>query len=273
MAPNDVQYEGMRYSPPQITHRYGDAVHILADPLALNLLGTLCAKGTVQPRVNQLMARLYTTLLHHVVAAEFPNAVREVATRMVDIVPEGVWRGPAIDVATRAVVVAVARAGIMPSQVAYDYLNETIEPDGVRQDHLSLARETDASGKVTGAALGSAKIGGDVANAYMLIPDPMGATGSTISRVLAHYAAHVEGTPRRVLALHLIVTPEYLRHVTTHHPDVSVWAFRLDRGLSPADVLAKTPGELWDRERGLTDQQYIVPGGGGLGEVMNNSYC
>ncbi|RMH44851.1 MAG: uracil phosphoribosyltransferase [Deltaproteobacteria bacterium] len=269
----DAQYARLRYFPPQIDHRYGDAVHILADPLALNLLAQLCAKGTVQPRVNQLVKRLYTTLLHHVVAAEFPVADLEVPTRMIDVVPEGVWRGPAIDAATRAVVVAVARAGIMPSQVAYDYLNETVAPEGVRQDHLSLARETDAAGKVTGAALGAAKIGGDVDGAFLLIPDPMGATGSTITRVLAHYREHVAGTPRRVLALHLIVTPEYLRHVTANHPDVSVWAFRLDRGLSPADVLATVPGERWDNERGLTDQHYIVPGGGGLGEVMNNSYC
>jgi len=273
MAPIDAQYEGMRYSPPQITHRYGPQVHILADPLALNLLGTLCAEGTVQPRVNQLIARLYTTLLHHVVAAEFPNSTHEVRTRMAAIVPDGVWRGPAIDTHAHAVVVAVARAGIMPSQIAYDYLNETIAPEGVRQDHLSMARQTDAAGKVTGAALGAAKIGGGIDGAYVLIPDPMGATGSTISKVLAHYGDHVEGTAARVLALHLIVTPEYLHHVTTHHPQVAVWAFRLDRGLSPADVLATAPGERWDEERGLTDQQYIVPGGGGLGEVMNNSYC
>jgi uracil phosphoribosyltransferase len=273
MASADAQYSGLRYSPPQVEHRYGDNIHILADPLALNLLGQLCAKGTIQPRVNQLMRRLYEIMLHYVVASELPNAERVIETRMVDVLPEGVWRGPTIDTRSRAVVVAVARAGIMPSQVAYDYLNETVDPSGVRQDHLSLARETDAAGKVTGAALGSAKIGGGVDGAFMLIPDPMGATGSTVSRVLAHYGAHVEGTPKRVLALHLIVTPEYVRHVTSHHPDVAVWAFRLDRGLSAPDVLATVPGERWSDERGLTDQQYIVPGGGGLGEVMNNSFC
>lgn len=273
MASSDAQYSGLSYSPPQIQHRYGDNVHILADPLALNLLAQLCARGTVQPRVNQLVKRLYQNLLHHVVAAEFPNAERTVETRMVDILPEGVWRGPAIDTAAKAVVVAVARAGIMPSQVAYDYLNETVDAEGVRQDHLSMARETDAEGKVTGAALGSAKIGGGVDNAFVLIPDPMGATGATISKVLAHYSANVEGTPKQVLALHLIITPEYLRHVTDNHPNVRVWAFRLDRGLSSPDVLATVPGARWDEERGLTDQQYIVPGGGGLGEVMNNSFC
>jgi len=47
---------------------------------------------------------------------------------------------------------------------------------------------------------------------------------------------------------------------------------RLDRGLSPPDVLAAVPGERWDDERGLNEHQYIVPGGGGLGEVMNNAF-
>jgi hypothetical protein len=37
-------------------------------------------------------------------------------------------------------------------------------------------------------------------------------------------------------------------------------------------VLATVPGERWADERGLTDHHYIVPGGGGLGEIMNNSF-
>jgi uracil phosphoribosyltransferase len=72
--------------------------------------------------------------------------------------------------------------------------------------------------------------------------------------------------------VHLIITPEYLRHVRARHPDVIVYALRLDRGLSPADVLATVPGERWADERGLTDHHYIVPGGGGLGEIINNSF-
>jgi uracil phosphoribosyltransferase len=75
-----------------------------------------------------------------------------------------------------------------------------------------------------------------------------------------------------VIAVHLIVTPEYLRHVRQHHPEVVVYALRLDRGLSPPDVLETLPGERWAEERGLTDHHYIVPGAGGLGEIMNNSF-
>ena len=79
-------------------------------------------------------------------------------------------------------------------------------------------------------------------------------------------------TARKYIALHCIVTPEYLSNVTKAHPDLIVYAVRLDRGLSSDKVLGSIPGEFWSEERGLNDQHYIVPGGGGFGEVMNNAY-
>jgi uracil phosphoribosyltransferase len=191
---------------------------------------------------------------------------------MLDATPMGIYQGELIARSTNAVVVALARAGLLPSQVSFDFLNQVLEPAGVRQDHLSLGRTMDADGRVTGAGLYASKIGGSVEGAMVLIPDPMGATGSTVSRVLNHYHKEVQGTPAKVLAVHLVVTPEYLRHVTQHHPEVQVYALRLDRGLSEADVLSTIPGTHWDRERGLTEHHYIVPGGGGLGEVINNSF-
>ena len=80
------------------------------------------------------------------------------------------------------------------------------------------------------------------------------------------------GKVRKIVNIHLIVTPEYLMKMTTEHPDVSIYAIRLDRGLSSPDVLATVPGTRWADERGLTEHQYIVPGGGGFGEIMNNAY-
>ena len=267
----DVQHRQLTYRPSEIEHRYGANVHILADPLSLTMLARACEKGAVQPEVNRLIGELYRVLVHDVVAAEFPRRTATVETRMIEHTPHGVWRGEAIDASTRAVVVALARAGLYPSQVTYDFLNQLLRPEGVRQDHLSLGRQVDADGRVTGAALGAAKIGGPVEGAVMLIPDPMGATGSTVSKVLGHYHDSVHGTALKIIALHLIVTPEYLRHVR-QHPGVTVYALRLDRGLSIPEILETVPGSRWDEERGLNDHQYIVPGGGGLGEVMNNSW-
>ena len=179
------------------------------------MLARLCAKGTVQPEINRLVGELTRMLVHEVVAAEFPREPMAVPTRMIDVTPRGVWRGDAIATATPAVVVAVARAGLLPSQVAYDFLNQVLLPEGVRQDHLALARTVDDKGGVIGAGVYGSKIGGPVDGAMLLIPDPMGATGSTISKVIEQYGAETYGRPGKIIAVHLIITPEYLRHVTT----------------------------------------------------------
>src|SRR5262249_12272992 len=119
----DTQFQSLPYRPCEIAHKYGDRTHILADPLSLTMLARLCAKGTVQPEVNRLVAELYRMLVHEVVAAEFPREALNEPTRMIDVPPHGVWHGEAIAVATPAVVVAVARAGLLPSQSTFDFLN------------------------------------------------------------------------------------------------------------------------------------------------------
>jgi uracil phosphoribosyltransferase len=140
----------------------------------------------------------------------------------------------------------------------------------VRQDHISINRKVDEAEKVIGANLGGVKIGGDIDGRFVIIPDPMGATGSTIDTAMAVYADR--GKPRKVIAMHLIVTPEYLARVTKKYPDLAIYAIRLDRGLSDPKVLQSLPGASWGQEKGLNPKQYIVPGAGGLGEVINNSY-
>jgi uracil phosphoribosyltransferase len=72
--------------------------------------------------------------------------------------------------------------------------------------------------------------------------------------------------------MHLIVTPEYVKNVLAAHPNTTIYALRLDRGLSAPDVLATVPGTRWDEERGLDEHQYIVPGAGGVGEILNNAW-
>lgn len=268
----DLQHQQLTYRPPEIDHAYGENVHVLADPLALTMLARLGQKGVLQPEVGRLIDGLYRTLAHNAIAAEFPREVRAVPTRMVEITPRGIWTGQTVATSTPTVVVALARAGLVPAQVTFDFLNQVLDPRAVRQDHLSLGRQLDPTGRVTGSALGAAKIGGSIDESILLIPDPMGATGATISAALRHYQDMVVGTPRAIIAMHLIVTPEYLAHLRRQHPGVIVYAFRVDRGLSPADVLQTRPGARWAEEVGLNEHQYIVPGAGGLGEVLNNSW-
>ncbi len=269
----DAAYTDSAYRLPEIEHAYGPNVHLIDDPLAWTLLARACAPEVQQPEVGQLVSTLYTWLIRAAVAAELPRERAVVKTRMVTQHPaEGVYRGVVIAKDTRAVTVGIARAGTLPSQVVYDLLNTILDPAGVRQDHLFMSRTTNARGEVTGAEWHDAKIGRDVDGRWVFFPDPMGATGSSMVSAMQHYRARLEGRPSRLLALNLIVTPEYLRRVTRDVPEASVYAVRLDRGLSPGDVLATVPGRRWDEEKGLNDVQYIVPGAGGLGEVLNNAW-
>lgn len=269
---SETAYESSLFRVPEIQHRYGPNVHLVDDPVAWTLLARTCARETGQPEVGRLVRMLYEDLARRVVAAEFPRELMRVPTRMVGSHPQAVTRFAAVAHRTPVVTVGIARAGTVPSQVVYDLLNEIVEPALVRQDHLFMSREVNESGEVIGARWHDAKIGREVGGKIVLFPDPMGATGSSMSSAVTHYKTRLEGQPARIIAMHLIVTPEYIKRVLTDHPDVVIYAIRLDRGLSDPAVLQTVPGERWDEERGLNEHQYIVPGAGGVGEILNNSW-
>ena len=268
----DAFYEKIDFRLPEIEHRYGPKVHVLASPTLLTQLSILCAKGTIQPEINRLASSIYAELVKTVIDNEFPRKQVAVPTRMIDSNPEGIFYGQILDPQVRVVTVNIARAGTLPSQVTFDLLNTLLDPNLVRQDHIVMSRMLDDAEHVVGSAIGGAKIGGDVNHAFVLFPDPMGATGGTLSGAIKTYKEKVPGKARKFVCIHLIVTPEYLRRMATDHPDAVVYAVRLDRGLSPPEVSGTVPGTLWEKERGLDDHQYIVPGGGGFGEIMNNAY-
>ncbi|MCB9765158.1 MAG: uracil phosphoribosyltransferase [Alphaproteobacteria bacterium] len=238
----------------------------------MSLLAELCAETTGQPRFNQIVCTLYDWLLGEIASRELATARADLPTRMKVYNPEGVYAGQVLDPSQKVVVAAMARAGILPGMRFYDALNYLLDPPCVRQDHVFLGRRTDASGQVVGVELSGSKIGGPVDDAVVLLPDPMGATGRSLIEVLRLYQDHVPGTPRALIAAHLIVTPEYIQRVCETFPNAIIYAIRLDRGLSTPQALAAAPGVHWDQEKGLNDNQYIVPGAGGLGELMNNAW-
>lgn len=256
----------------ELDHNYGSNIHILNDPCMSSWLARLCSPQTFQPQINSLVDYLYTGLLKTVMNQEFPQKRARLQTRMTAVHPEAPLETSIFDSELRVATVNLARAGTLPSHVCYNLLNNVLNPQLIRQDHVLASRTTDASEKVTGTTLGGAKIGGDVEGSIVLFPDPMGATGNTIISAVEHYKKNVGGKASKYLALHLIVTPEYLKNVIQAHPDLTIYAVRLDRGLSTQKVLQTLPGTHWEEERGLNDKHYIVPGGGGFGEIMNNSF-
>ncbi len=167
---------------------------------------------------------------------------------------------------------ALARAGIIPSGICFDQLLHFLRPKNVRQDYFHIGRTVNSNDEVTGAKISSCKVGGSTEGAILIIPDPMGATASSLCEVVKYYREEVEGNPLKIVAIHMIITPEYIRRMKDEEPDVIVYAARLDRGRSNKEILETIPGTHIEKEFGLTDKGYIVPGAGGLGEIMNNSF-
>src|SRR2546423_4454690 len=124
----DHAYDRIPYRAPQMEHRYGPNVNIIADPLALTQLARLCAKGTYQPEINTLVAVLYRDLLRGIVNAEFPRPPTATATRMIDSTPHAVFHGETVDPEVRAVTVHIPRAGTLPSQITYHFLHTPPHP-------------------------------------------------------------------------------------------------------------------------------------------------
>lgn len=268
---SETAYRGYSYRLPELRHAYGPNVHLLADPVLLSQLARLCLREVVQPEITTLVRDMYHGLVRMVVANEFPRELAHVKTRMFDDTERAVWTGDVLDSSVRAVTVNIARAGSLPSQVVFETLVHLLRPEQVRQDHVYMARVTDERGCVTGVSLAGSKIGGDVAGAFVLLPDPMGATGGSLSKTIDLYKDG-GAAPRKIVSLHLIITPDFVRRMRKDHPDLEIYAIRLDRGMSSDAILQTGLGEQLEHETGLNEVQYIVPGAGGVGEILNNSF-
>lgn len=253
-------------------HSYGPNVHLCEEPYLLSLLARAGSPETTTETVPALVRSGYQYLMHRVLDELFPVANDRVATRMIATEPRAFYEGPRLCQQTKIVICSVIRAGILPSQVCYEVACEVLPAANVRLDFLNMSRVTDESGQVTGVRLDGSKIGGPVGDAVLVIPDPMGATGGTIERAVHVYRQLEGGPPRAIAAAHLMVTPEAVQRLVSTTPDVHLYAGRLDRGLSPVEVLESEPGTYPDLERGLNDIHYIVPGAGGMGELLTNSW-
>lgn len=269
----DRQFNPMNYKMCEINHLYGDNIHITNSPYALALLAKLGHKNTVQPQIGQLLDQCYGILLEEAINQYFPRTSQKVETRMIDATPAGVIDAELTDPNLKVTSVSMARAGIQPSMFCYTQLHSILHSENLRQDHFYANRTTNESGAVTGVTISGSKIGGNVKNQIVLLPDPMGATGGTIKYAYEYYMNLEGGKPKEVIALHLIVTPEYVKRMKEECPNLKVISLRLDRGLSSNEILETVPGTNIDQEKGLTDIQYIVPGAGGIGEIKNNAFC
>lgn len=270
---NDISYQlNTDRSSNRQEHKYSKNIRIISSAYSQTLLSKLCHESCKLPEMNFLLERLYQVLFWEMVNDLFPLEVVARETRMKKFHPEGVFRGPILKQDTPCVVVDLARAGTFPSHICFENLNFIKDSESNRQDHFYINRKVNDKGQVIGVDVSGSKIGGGQDGAIVLFPDPMGATGGSLSHCVNHYKTKVEGKALKYVGLHIIITPEYIKKISADHPDIYVYALRLDRGLSSKKVLQSTLGTYPDEEVGLNKNQYIVPGAGGVGELLNNSF-
>lgn len=223
---------------------------LLDTPYNLSLLAELGRSETHQPLISHIIALLYANMFGVIADAELKQEKVSVKTRIYKKDKAGVFIGNIIKKDQKAVVADVIRAGIQPSHQFYLKLCEILEPSGVRQDHIMSQRIETAKG-VTGISLLGSKIGGSVQGSVVFIPDPMGATGHSMEEVISHYLKNY-GKPEKFVIINLVVTPQYLSRLKQiKNADIRVYAARKDKG--------------------LTKDDYIIPGLGGVGEIINNT--
>jgi len=259
------------FSPLGLTHSYGENVVLSHNPIMWTELAKLSHPKTKAPELQHLTRNLYRDLLRQAAAKLLPKTEVKLPTRMSLAHPGYGWRGMVISPETRAISVGVARAGLLPAQVVYDELTTILEPALVRQDFLTMNRKVGADGRVQGVDFTGAKTGKEAHGAIVFIPDPMAATGSSMLETVQYYESLASPGPKLYCLLHLVVTPEYLRRMQNEcEANIHIFAVRLDRGLSPEEVLETPLGTKWANEIGLNANDYIVPGVGGFGEVLSN---
>lgn len=254
----------------EVYHRYGPNVHILDSVWATSLLTKLSNGLTGLPEARNLVVRLYReALLREVIdSGIFPTKEHCVVTRMSSLVNDlAKVKVQAFDPATQVAIINMLRAGDLPSNACMDELALMLLPDKIEMHYHGGGRDTDKNHQVTGTTI-SYKKNGYLHDRILLIPDPMGATGGTVLQAVTEYGEEQFKLVRTVVAMHLIITPEYIRRVTTAYPQMQIYALRLDRGMSDEEVLNSVPGTFPDREFGLNEIQYIVPGIGDAGKIF-----
>jgi len=251
-------------------HSYGERVHLLDEPYLLSLLSRIGSPESDGELLPSLVRTAYRRLFQEILNAHFPTTEGRVPTRMAQADPRGVYVGPRFRDDVKLVVCAVVRGGVVPAQACYEAACEVLPGRNVRLDYFCASRTLDENGVVTGVKLDGTKIGGSIRNALLIIPDPMCATGGTVSTVVEAYREFDAESARAIVSANLIVTPEGVRTVTGRCPTAHLWGARLDRGASPDHVMETVPGTLGEAESGLDEHQYILPGAGGIGEALTN---
>jgi len=254
-------------------HMLGKNFHIFDQhPFLQEVMSIAGSPGCIQPLLSIYVNKAYDLLLSFALNEVLTSKAKETETRMIESTEKGIAKFQGFDRNQKFVVLDLARAGTEPSLTCFNSLNLIFDPKGIRQDHIYVNRAVDENGKVCGVNMSGSKIGGDFQDSIVIIPDPMGATGGSIVQTVKFLKDNYNCDGATFVIIHLVITPEYVLKVRAQQPNIEVFSVRYDRGLSSQEVLNLPFGKNIEQERGLNDIDYIVPGAGGMGEVLNNSF-
>ncbi len=81
-------------------------------------------------------------------------------------------------------------------------------------------------------------------NKYVVLFDPMLATGSTLNLAISELKPL---KPKKLISLNLVASPEGVKRVISEHQDVDLYILSIDEGLNPAGYIVPGVGDMGDR--------------------------
>jgi uracil phosphoribosyltransferase len=200
-------------------------LHVVEHPVVHDALTTLRDVAT-PPEIFRRMAVRISLLL----AAE---ATRDVPAQTVSVqTPLGPADGRRVR--TGVVVVPVLRAGLGMLDAVLELL------PGARVGHIGLQRD-----ELTAVASQYySKLPGDLRGSYVLMIDPMLATGGSAVAAL-DLLREAGATDIRMICI--VAAPEGIALVEQHHPTVHIYTPVVDRGLNGHKFIVPGLGDFGDR--------------------------
>src|SRR5262245_46507360 len=211
---------------------YSEAVpvHLVDHPLVHDALLELRDRRTAPPHFRRAATRISVLL-----AAE---AMRELASEQATVeTPLGPASGRRVT--ADVVVVPVLRAGLGMLEAVLDLV-----PDA-RVGHIGLQRDE----MTAVASQYYSKLPANIAESYVLMIDPMLATGG--SAVAALDLLRRAGV-RTVRLVCIVAAPEGVALVERHHPAAIVYAPAVDQGLNAHKYIVPGLGDFGDRLYGTS---------------------
>lgn len=200
-------------------------VHLVDHPLVHDALVSLRDKRT-PPDAFRRAARRISVLLAAEALRDIPSADMTVDT------PIGPSPGRRVDV--DVVVVPVLRAGLGMLDAVLELV------PGARVGHIGLQRDE----MTAVASQYYSKLPQDLAMSYVLMIDPMLATGGSAVAALDLLQRAGAKTIRMIC---IVAAPEGVALVEQHHPDVAIYTPVIDRALNAQKYIVPGLGDFGDR--------------------------